>query len=85
MIPSAASAEVSIDGYCGRGRGVGGCGCCSCGGLGRGLLHFLFEMDFGVTLLFVGSSEFSPANVAREGLLARVSANVGREVIRTGE
>lgn len=78
-----AAAEVSIDG--GRGRVGRRSGCGGGSGLGRGLLHLLFEMNFGVTLLFVGSREFSPADVAREGLFARVSANVRCEVIRTGE
>ena len=39
-------------------------------------------MNFGVTLLFVGSRKLPAADVAGEGLLAGVSANVRGQVIR---
>ena len=78
---TAALAEIPFSG--GGGGGGGRCRCS--GGLGGSLLHLLLKMDFGVTLLFVGSRELPAADVAGEGLLPRVSANVRGEVIRPGE
>ena len=82
---AAATAALAEIPFSGGGGGSGGGGCRCGGGLGGSLLHLLLEMDFGVTLLFVGSCELPAADVAGEGLLPRVSANVRGEVIRPGE
>jgi len=49
------------------------------------LLHPLLEVHFGVPLLLVGPRELPSADVAREGLLARVRPNVGGEVVGARE
>lgn len=45
----------------------------------------LLQMNFGVPLLLVGSGEFPTALVAGEWLLARVRADVSRQVVGARE
>lgn len=49
------------------------------------LLYPLLEMDLGVAFLLVGSGELAAADVAGEGFLAGVGADVGGEVVGAAE
>lgn len=44
-------------------------------------LDACLEMDLGVTLLLIGTSEFAAADITRKWLLARVRANVCRQMV----
>lgn len=46
-------------------------------------LDALFQMHFGMTLLFIGTGKFSAANVTGERLLAGMGANVRGQMIGT--
>lgn len=49
------------------------------------LLHALLEVHLGVPLLLVGPGELAAADVAAEGFLPRVRADVRRQVVRPRE
>lgn len=47
------------------------------------LLDPLFQMDFRMTFLLIGSRKLPATNVTRKWLLSRMSSDVSRQVIRT--
>jgi hypothetical protein len=48
-------------------------------------LNALFQMNFRVSLLFVGSREFSATRIARERLFTCMSTDMSCEMIRSRE